>query len=92
MAALVWDESGKKYYETGVSKTVLYPYNSFPHGMHLLQSAYAYPEHNADRFPHTWNREQKSPDLHESAKSELLTFRPPQPHYIHPVHIQLSFY
>ena len=28
MAALVWDESSKKYYETGVSKTVLYPYNS----------------------------------------------------------------
>lgn len=28
MAALVWDESGKKYYETGVSKVALYPYNS----------------------------------------------------------------
>ena len=28
MAALVWDESGKKFYETGVSKVALYPYNS----------------------------------------------------------------
>lgn len=28
MAALVWDESGKKYYETGISKVALYPYNS----------------------------------------------------------------
>ena len=25
MAKLAWDESGKRYYETGVSKTVLYP-------------------------------------------------------------------
>lgn len=28
MAALVWDESGKKYYETGVSKVALYVYNT----------------------------------------------------------------
>ena len=28
MAKLVWDESGKRYYETGVSKTVLYPQDS----------------------------------------------------------------
>ena len=25
MAALVWDQTGKKYYETGVDKGVYYP-------------------------------------------------------------------
>ena len=40
MAKLVWDQTGKRYYETGVSQVVLYPANSAGNGTYTTGVAW----------------------------------------------------